>query len=94
MNGLNVRIYSYHAVENVTDDTIDIFVDVGGDTFSGQIYTLDNVKRRLNDGELPNSFYDLSDVVVQRLTVQSIEYIVRPLINENELSMIFCKQQP
>lgn len=83
-----------HAVENVTDDTIDIFVDVGGDTFSGQIYTLDNVKRRLNDGELPNSFYDQYGVVVQRLTVQSIEYTVRSLINENELSMIFCKQQP
>ena len=77
MNGLNVRIYSYHAVENVTDDTIDIFVDVGGDTYSGQIYTLDNVQRRLNDGELPNSFYDLSGVVVQSLSAQSIEYTVR-----------------
>lgn len=73
VNGRDVRIWSYHDVTDAKNDSIDIFVDVDGDTLSGQLHTLDYVRTRLDNAGCEDYFYDLYSVIVPTLTAQTIE---------------------
>ncbi len=86
-----VRIYSYHCIANTSDDNIDIFVEVNGVTFSGQVYTYQNIRNLIKKHGLPNFYYDRHGVVVENLSDRCLIDTVTEMIRLNELDSIFCR---
>jgi hypothetical protein len=92
VNGKQIKIYSYYPVEDTEDDNIDVFVEVDGITYSGQVHSWKNVKTLLNKDDMPCYFYDRYGVVLQNLSNESIVAAIEEMVAEGDLEYVFCRQ--
>ena len=76
---------------DVTDDNIDVRIHFSnGDVFWGTLFTLENVKRLLSNGEC-DFFWATNMVIVKRLDRESIEKVINELVASGTVYDAFCK---
>ena len=92
VNGKKIKIFSYYPIKDTEDDNIDIFVEVDGITYSGQVHSWKNVKTLLNKDDMPCYFYDRYGIILQNLSTESIVAAIKEMIAGDDIEHIFCRQ--
>lgn len=88
--GKEVILYSHHIIEK-SGGAFDIFVDLDGQTFAGDIYDPIFLQKFLSQSNY--YFHVPHGIVVQRIDRANIRDAIRQMLKDDRLAEIFVKSE-
>ena len=84
--GRTIVLYSHHLIEE-SDGSFDIFVDLDDETFAGDIYDVNFVRKYLSTGV--GFFHAAHGIILKNIDTDSIRAAVHELLDNKMLKEVF-----